>query len=271
MEIMYMNPPGINPVAPMQEQMRPTANERAMNPVLSAPSGSAGGPVLNPFMQPGYAVGGMVGPGGIPMDQQPMQQPMPGQAGMGMPQMDGQQNVTEADLQQFMQQNPEAVQQIVAELQQADMQGDIDPQAVQMLDQLLTVALNNPEMYPQMRQFALSQDIVDAEDLPEQYDPGYVALLLIAARSFMSAGAGAMNDMGAMQNGMEEIPSFADGGFVKSGDNASAGGKVTGPGTTTSDSIPIRVSTGEYVIPAHIVQMKGKEFFDKMLDNYRAR
>lgn len=275
MEIMNMNAPGINPVAPMQEQMRPTANERAINPIISAPSGSAGGPILNPFMQPGYADGGMVGPGGMPMPQQPMQQPMGQPAGMAQPQMGAQQDISDADLQQFVQQNPQAVQQIAAEIQQSVMEGDLEPQAIQMMEQLLTVALNNHEMYPQMRQFALTQGIMEADDLPEQYDPGYVALLLIAARSYLNSGmAQQAPQMEGMQNGMggmDEMPSYADGGYVKAGDNASGGGKVTGAGTSTSDSIPIRVSTGEYVIPAHIVQMKGKEFFDKMLDNYRAR
>jgi len=67
----------------------------------------------------------------------------------------------------------------------------------------------------------------------------------------------------------QPVANMADGGIVTAGDNASEGGKVRGPGTTTSDSIPIRVSKGEYVIPAHIVQMKGKEFFDSMLEKYK--
>jgi len=45
-------------------------------------------------------------------------------------------------------------------------------------------------------------------------------------------------------------------------------GRVRGPGTTTSDSIPAMLSKGEYVIPADVVQKKGVEFFDKLLDRY---
>jgi hypothetical protein len=63
--------------------------------------------------------------------------------------------------------------------------------------------------------------------------------------------------------------SMADGGYVSMGDNARNGGKVVGPGTGTSDSIPIRVSAGEYVIPAKIVQAKGKDFFDSLLKKYK--
>ena len=256
MQIMNMGAPGINPMAPiagpggpMAPENRPTPNERVINPLLSgAPAGGGGGPVLSAFGQPGYADGGMVGPGGMPMPQQPMpQQQMGGQPGMAQPAAGGQQ-VTEADIQQFVQQNPQAVQQIAGQLAQ--------------------VALNNPDMYPQMRQFAIQQGLMAPEEIPEQFDPGLLAIVLIAARSLEGAGAmGGTNGMG----GADEMPSYADGGLVKPGDNASGGGKVRGPGTSTSDSIPIRVSTGEYVIPAHVVSAKGREFFDKMLDSYRER
>ena len=45
-------------------------------------------------------------------------------------------------------------------------------------------------------------------------------------------------------------------------------GHVRGPGTGISDSIPARLSDGEYVIPADVVKHKGVEFFDKLLDRY---
>lgn len=40
------------------------------------------------------------------------------------------------------------------------------------------------------------------------------------------------------------------------------GGHIQGPGTGTSDSIPARLSDGEYVIPADVVDKVGVEFFD---------
>lgn len=43
------------------------------------------------------------------------------------------------------------------------------------------------------------------------------------------------------------------------------GGYVVGPGTATSDSIPARLSNGEYVIPAHIVRRLGVRFFDLLI------
>ena len=44
------------------------------------------------------------------------------------------------------------------------------------------------------------------------------------------------------------------------------GGLITGPGTGTSDSIPRRLSNGEYVIPADVVKKIGKGNFDKLLN-----
>lgn len=42
------------------------------------------------------------------------------------------------------------------------------------------------------------------------------------------------------------------------------GGHITGPGTGTSDSIPAKLSNGEYVIDAKTVEALGPEFFQKI-------
>jgi hypothetical protein len=39
--------------------------------------------------------------------------------------------------------------------------------------------------------------------------------------------------------------------------------------TGRADDIPIRVSGGEYIIPKHVVEAKGTEFFDRMLEQYK--
>ena len=74
------------------------------------------------------------------------------------------------------------------------------------------------------------------------------------------------------QGQMQQTPAaFAEGGAVPV-----AGKVLEGPGTETSDSIPAVIdgarpaalSTGEFVIPAHIVRAKGTEFFDKLLAQY---
>ena len=45
---------------------------------------------------------------------------------------------------------------------------------------------------------------------------------------------------------------------------AANGGNVTGPGTGTSDSIKAKLSDGEYVISADVVDALGQEFFDML-------
>lgn len=47
-----------------------------------------------------------------------------------------------------------------------------------------------------------------------------------------------------------------------------SGGEVDGPGTGTSDSIVARLSDGEYVVPADVVEMLGVEFFDGLRDAF---
>jgi hypothetical protein len=55
------------------------------------------------------------------------------------------------------------------------------------------------------------------------------------------------------------------------------GGMIQGPGTGTSDSVPaqntsdgsaVKVSNGEYVIPARVVAAKGRDFFDGLVRKY---
>jgi hypothetical protein len=43
------------------------------------------------------------------------------------------------------------------------------------------------------------------------------------------------------------------------------GGRVKG---SASAPVMIEAHTGEYVIPKHVVDMKGREFFDRMLEQY---
>jgi len=59
----------------------------------------------------------------------------------------------------------------------------------------------------------------------------------------------------------------SDSGAVGTGDGSAGfkrGGEVNGPGTGTSDSIPARLSDGEYVIPADVVERLGVGFFDRL-------
>jgi hypothetical protein len=55
------------------------------------------------------------------------------------------------------------------------------------------------------------------------------------------------------------------------------GGKITGPGTGTSDSVEavntdnggrVKLSNGEWIVPADVVRAKGQEFFQKLTDKH---
>lgn len=64
--------------------------------------------------------------------------------------------------------------------------------------------------------------------------------------------------------------------YAEGGEVDVSGREILGPGTGTSDSIPAVIdghrkaalSTGEFVIPAHVVRAKGTEFFDKLIAQY---
>lgn len=78
------------------------------------------------------------------------------------------------------------------------------------------------------------------------------AINRIAAQKIAEELFGGMNKggggLGGLISGLFQWAGFASGGYV------------TGPGTTTSDSIPARLSTGEYVLRAEAVRRVGVDF-----------
>jgi hypothetical protein len=60
---------------------------------------------------------------------------------------------------------------------------------------------------------------------------------------------------------MKDPYAKADGGYIQ---NYQPGGRVSGPGTGTSDSIPAMLSNGEYVIRASAVQAIGTPMLDSI-------
>jgi hypothetical protein len=177
--------------------------------------------------------------GGAPRDAgvQP-----PGDAGGGNPQMLAMQ------AQQFVRQNPQQVQQIQQELMRAMQEGELQPQALNMVSQLAQVLSQNPDMYPYVRTFLLQQGIMDDSDLPPQYSPGVVFLLTVVAE----AARGVSGAAPAANGASPPMPSMASGGTVPDSNKRSGG-------------VVIEAHEGEYVIPAHIVRQKGTDFFDKLI------
>lgn len=212
--------------------------------------GAAMTPTLD-FRMNNYAAGGMVGQDGMPV--------RPGiSEGGAMANVSPE--MVQQSVQQFMQQHPQQVAQIKQVMEQAVASGELSPDELNQIVQLTQLTLQNPDMYPYVRRYAIQQGLASEDQLPTEYDAGLVYVLAIAAQSVLSSGQQTQAPMQAPpQAGLQApqgVPSMAGGGVVR------------GPGTGTSDSVPIRASAGEYVIPAHIVQQKGREFFDNLLKKY---
>lgn len=232
------------------------------------PMPSAGG--LNPDMSgvsngPGmfsYEEGGAIGPGGAPMPPMGMPQmapATPGQAGlsMGGPSKPIDPKMLENQIQQTISQHPQEVAQLKQAIQNLMDSGELTPQELNMATQLATAALQNPDMYPQVRQFAIEQGIATEEDLPQEFDQGLLIVLLVAARAMASQGAPPAQGPQQLPSVPANAPSMREGGALPERSSSSDG------------SIPIRAHEGEYVIPKEVVRAKGTDFFDKMLAQYK--
>jgi len=253
----------------------PPALASLLNVGSSAPTPAAPAPIagLMPSsaptqtFAPSYAAGGMIGAGGMPdtsgagtgvgVNPQTV-----GQGGTMSPQM------LEMQVNQFATQNPQQVEAIRVAIQQVMQTGELTQQELNMIVQLATVAAQNPEMYPYIRKFAIQNGIATEQDLPPQYDQGLVFVLFLAARA-VQADTGGQNMMQggspAMAGGPEISASQVSSGAMPS---MAKGGPV--PNSKKPDgSVLINAHEGEYVIPANVVKMKGKEFFDSLVEKYK--
>lgn len=232
-------------------------------PTTSTPrtAGLSGNMTGQPTFVPSYQAGGMIGPGG-----------MPDMGGMGMdagtnvgvnPQTVGQgegvsPQMLEMQVNQFATQHPQQVAQIRGAIMEVMQTGELTQQELNMIVQLATVAAQNPEMYPYIRKFAIQNGIATEQDLPPQYDQGLVFVLLLAARAIQA-------DLGGQNMVQGGTPAMAEGQAVPS----MARGGMTPDSKKSDGSVLINAHEGEYVIPANVVKMKGKEFFDNLIEKYK--
>lgn len=186
---------------------------------------------------PSYADGGMIGTGGQPVT--PGAVPRAGVA----PQMPAQKaaspQMLEMEVNKFISQHPQEVQQISEVVAMEMESGDLTEPELNKMVQLATVAAQNPDMYPHVRNYAIQQGLATEQDIPAEYDQGLVFSLLIAGRAAQQAVSGSRS---AATEGAEPKP--AKGG------------------------VAIEAHEGEYVVPKHVVAMKGKEFFDNLVKKY---
>lgn len=79
---------------------------------------------------------------------------------------------------------------------------------------------------------------------------------------------GGLVGMGMSMADGGDVPKYADAGVA--GNPYTGQGEVMGPGDGSGidDQVPALLSSGEYVIPADVVQVKGTEFFDRLVEKY---
>ena len=235
---------GLMAAAPTPPVMAPGRGLAGAMPSLAG----AGGPQMGFGRVPTYQAGGAIGPGGQPMRPAGVQQQMNPQEPIS-PQM------IEMQIQDLATRNPQVLAQIKQAINEAIMSGELTQQELNMMVQLATTVLRNPALYPQIRQFAIQQGIATEQDLSPTYDQGLIIAILIAARA-------AQADVGGQNMMAGGTPAMAGAAPVQS---MKDGGRVRGE---ASEPVMIEAHTGEYVIPKHVVDMKGREFFDRMLEQY---
>jgi hypothetical protein len=251
-------------VGPDGQPIRPTTGSMDLPPALARMLAM---PVQS------YAEGGMVGPGGVPqrpMESSPMAMNLAQQGGAPVVGVapPGQQGrplnfaAIDQQAQQFMQQHPEQVEQIRAQVEQAMATGEVDAQSLNMFVQIATTALQNPEMWPQLRQVLIRQGMLDAEDIGEEYDQGFLIVLYIIGKTMGPGGMpqqGAAPQQGAMPMSAGQAPQMS----------METGGALPPKSKNPDGSIPINAHEGEYVIPADVTRRLGTDHFDKLIAKAR--
>jgi len=182
--------------------------------------------------------------GGLVTPQGPMPPPAPG--GMGAGQAMNPQSI-QAEVERMRRENPEVIQQIQAVIQSAIQQGKLTMQQLNMAVELASAALQNPQMYPQLRNMAIQQGLVDDDELPMQFDPSIPIAIIIAGEAVRGTQAGA-----PAAAGQPPEASMAAGG-------------MTGKSKNTDGSIAATVHEDEYVIPRSALMFHGKKTFDKLV------
>ena len=205
-------------------------------------------PALDFRMQPTYQEGGMVGPGGMPMRPAGVQLQ---QGAASNPQM------LDMQVNEIMSQNPEVVARIRAGIEAGIQSGELDANELNTIIQLAKTVMQNPEMYPQIRQMAISRGIATEADLPAQFDEGLVMAIIAAGKSME---ADVQIEGGQAPMPQPPVQEMEFGGMVNGPSHDQGGVRVKMKGGGE-----IEVEGGEYVIPKDVVKKKGTDFFDKML------
>ena len=194
--------------------------------------------------RPDYQMGGMVAPGGDPRTAGLT--PAGGEVAPISPQQ------MQMEVQRMIRDHPQQVMQIKQAVLQAVQTGELTPQELNMAVQLATAAAQDPQLYPQIRRFAIEQGLATEQEIPMEYDQGLVFTILLAAQAAQDAFGG----QGMPQSqGQPPQATMAMGGKVPQSRNADG-------------SVAINAHDGEMVVHKGAVMAKGTDFFDHLNKGY---
>jgi hypothetical protein len=214
-----------------------------------------GGPVLQPQFQQGGAVGA------VPQQSLPPQAAGVNPAGNNTP-IPAQQLDVEA--QRAISRAPEKFLQIKQIIEKAVANGEITMEELNLAGQLATAAAQNPQLWPQLRQFAIQKGLAEENELPQEYDQGLVFTLILAVKAIQGGGPQAQGQPpqavgGAPQmQGQAPVAGLRQGGAVPNSRNRDG-------------SVAITAHDGEFVIPERVVREKGTDFFEKLIEPKNAK
>lgn len=221
----------------------------------------------------------------------PTTTPMPGGMGATLPQYQMGGGVGPAGMPMMpMEEEPFDEEALAAEIQDELMEGlrtgEVTMEDLNLMVQAIRVAEQNPQMYLSARNLLIQRDIIEPEAMPEQYDPDAMEILSLVAdlaQQAMDSMGGTMPAGGEAASPAAAAPAAAAAPGMQS---LQKGGKVAGPAPAhvlakqaagkprmvvglKDAPVPIMAHEGEYVIPKNVVAMKGREFFDRMIEKYK--
>lgn len=170
--------------------------------------------------------------GGVGLSPQSSDQQQGGNPQMDMMRMD-----------QAIQADPEATQKSAEAIRQGLATGLITPQQLHQIIQLAQACMQNPALWPNVRAFAIRNGLAEEADLPQQYNHAMVFAVLLAAKA------------------AEASPNGTGQGEAPQGQPVAGSIQPEAPQAQTT-------SNGGYVIPADVVAVKGRAFFDKLIQQH---
>lgn len=237
--------------APPQAAPAPSATSDASNRAYSSVLQNPSYDVAENFRSAGgrrksYAVGGEITPNGPPGLQPQGGAPMSN-------------DMLSQEVSRFAQAQPQEMAQIKQAMIETLQSGELDQQGLNMVTQLAKAAAQNPQLYPQLRQFAIQQGLADETDMPPEYDQGLIFAVLLAGQSISAemSGQAPVTPGVPMSDGQAPIAGMALGGALpKESKNADG-------------SIPINAHEGEFMFPKEARDFYGTEKLDKMIAKAR--